>query len=180
MTIEMFMKQMNTEHKNGVVEKHIRRIYVPFAEKIAYAKKIIENSCYKEIEDIDGVKRKTFWVDSVLKHFFTVRSLIELYTDITFSDNATEEYDELCEKGYDQIILSSINLKDAEVFTNIVDMVYDDEYENINSIQGRLKNGIFGLDNILNNMLGNIGVDNANGGIDNDEGQGNRDDKESP
>lgn len=156
MNIELFMKQMNGEHKEGIIQKHITRQYIPIEEKIARAKKIIEISCYKDMVDQNGNIQKIFWVNSVTKHFLTIKSIIEMYTDLTFSEDITKDYNMLNEKKYDELILSLLPMEDVISFNNIIDMVYDDEYENVNSIQGRIKNLIFGFDNILGKALEEI------------------------
>ena len=159
MNIELFMNQMNSEHKEAIIQKHITRQYVPLEEKIARAKKIIEISCYKDIVDAEGKTQKMFWVDSVTKHFLTVRSMIEMYTDLTFSEDITKDYNMLCEKRYDEKILNAIPADDAKQFIDIVDMTFDDEDENVNSIQGRIKNFIFGFDNTLQAAINKMALD---------------------
>lgn len=168
MKVEDFINQMNGNHKEGIIQKHIKREYVPFSEKLATAKKIINVSCYKEMPDSNGVKKKVFWADSVMKHFLTIRALIELYTDLTFSANPLSDYDALVEKGYDAMLLAAIPINDAEVFGNIVDMVYDDEYENINSIEGRIKNLANGFEEIFQAAMLNVLDRQADGGNNND------------
>ena len=90
--------------------------------------------------------------------------MIEMYTDLTFSEDTTKDYNMLAEKKYDAMILSAIPVNDAEEFSNIVAMMCDDEYENVNSIQGRVKNLIFGVDNILQSTIANIVLNQINGG----------------
>lgn len=179
MNIELFVKQMNGDHKESIIQKHIVRQYVPFEEKVARAKKIIELSCYKDVVDADGNTQKMFWVNSVTQRFLTIRSVIEMYTDLTFSDDPTKDYNMLAEKKYDALILNAVPIDDATEFNNIVDMVYDDEYENVNSIQGRAKNLIFGFDNILNNAIAKIALDQIDGGNKDGERVGHNKDQEA-
>ena len=169
MNIETFIAQMNSDHKEGVVQKHIVRKYVPLEEKIAEAKNIIEMSCYKEIVDSDGKIQKTFWVDSNKQHFLTVLALIRMYTDLTLSENPLADYNLLAENDYEDIIMKALPNKDAMTFMGIVDNVYDDEYENVNSIQGRIKNLIFGFDNIMQNVIANIASEQTDGGKVNEQ-----------
>lgn len=159
MNIELFIKQMNGEHKEGVIEKHIIRQYIPFEEKVARAKKIIEISCYKDVIDSDGNTQKMFWVNSTTKHFLTVRSMIEMYTDLTFSEDAIKDYNMLCEKKYDEKILNAIPIDDARQFIDIVEMTFDDEDENVNSIEGRIKNFVFGFDSIIKSAIEKIALE---------------------
>ncbi len=177
MNIEMFVKQMNSDHKEGVIQKHITRQYVPLEEKIAEGHKIIEMACYKDIVDAEGKIQKIFWVDSNKQHFLTVLALIRMYTDLTFSDDTLKDYNILSEKGYEDILMSALPKKDVMTFMNIVDNIYDDEYENVNSIQGRIKNLILGLDNILQSAVEKMALNQINGGSTNGEENGVREDK---
>lgn len=156
MNIETFIAQMNGEHKEGIIEKHIIRQYVPIEEKIAQAKKIVEMSCYKDMINAEGEPQKIYWEDSITLHILTIRALIGMYTDLTFSDNPIKDYNMLAEKKYIEKIIGALPADDVVTFNNIVDMVHDDEYENINSIQGRFKNLSFGFESALQKAIMNI------------------------
>ena len=155
MNIETFIAQMNGEHKDAVIQKHITRQYVPLEEKIAEAKKVVELSCYKEINDAEGKKQTMYWVDTPKRYFLTILALIRMYTDLTVSDNPLRDYNMLAEKQYDKKVLAALP-EDAGEFSNILDMVVDDEDENVNSIEGRIKNFIFGFDEILHQAFEQI------------------------
>lgn len=174
MNIEMFVAQMNGDHKESIIQKHLTRKYVPLEEKIATAKKIIETSCYKNIVDANGNTGQMFWVDSVTQHFLTIRALITMYTDLTFSDDPLKDYNMLAENGYDKMLLGAIPIDDAQEFTNIIDMIYDDEYENVNTVQGRLKNFISGFDNIFQAAVEKMVLDQINGGEEDGAEDGHR------
>ena len=156
MNIEMFVKQMNGDHKEGVIQKHITRQYVPLEEKIAEAKKIVELSCYKKIVDAEGKEQTIYWVDTPKRYFLTLLAFIRLYTDITISDDPLADYNTLASKKYDKLILSTLPTDDAEEFSNILDMMCDDENENVNSLEGRIKNFTIGFDSILQQALKQI------------------------
>lgn len=149
MNIELLMNQMNSEHKEAIIQKHITRQYVPLEEKIAEAKKIIELSCYKKTTDANGKEQIMYWVDTPKRYFLTVLALIRMYTDITISDDPLKDYNALASKKYDKLILSNLPADDAEEFSNILDMMCDDEDENVNSLEGRIKNFTIGFDSIL-------------------------------
>ena len=173
MNIEMFMAQMNTEHKDAVIQKHITRQYVPLEEKIAEAKNIIETACYKDVVDSTGAIRKVFWADSVKQNFLTILAIIRMYTDLTFSDDTLKDYNMLAEKKIDEMILNALS-DDVSEFTNIVDLIYDDEYENINSIQGRIKNLILGFEPMLQGAISKmvenqLSEENDNGSTEMDD-----------
>lgn len=133
MNIEMFISQMNTEHKDAVIQKHIIRQYVPLEEKIAEAKRIVELSCYKEISINNNERQKVFEVNSVHKEFYTFIALIKLYTDIDFSDDILKDYNALSEKKYNKRLIASMP-EDAIDFNTIVNMAFSDEIENVTSI----------------------------------------------
>ena len=169
MNIETFISQMNTEHKDAVIQKHITRQYVPLEEKIAEAKKIIELSCYKKVIGSDGKEQIMYWVDTPKRFFLTFLALIRMYTDLTISDDPLKDYNALASKKYDKNILANIPSDDAEEFSNILDMMCDDENENVNSLEGRIKNFVFGFDGILQQALVQMAESATEGEEDNGE-----------
>jgi len=164
MNIETFVAQMNGDHKESVIQKHITRQYVPIEEKIAEAKKIIELSCYKDVVGSDGNTQKMYWVDTPKRYFLTILAFLRMYTDITISDDPVKDYNALASKKYDKMILSNLP-DDAEEFNNILDMMCDDEDENVNSLEGRIKNLTVGFDAILQQAFAQF--------INNAESEGN-------
>lgn len=141
MNIEMFMAQMNTEHKDAVIQKHIVRQYVPLEEKIAEAKRIVALACYNQVEDADGNVQKVFSINSVHKEFYAFLSLIKLYTDIDFSEDILKDYNTLAEKKYNKKLIAAMP-EDAVDFNTILNMTFSDEIENATAV-GNVINRLF-------------------------------------
>lgn len=163
MNMELFIKQMNGEHKDAVIEKHIVRQYVPFEEKIAEAKRIVELSCYKTITAPDGTEQRVFSVNSVYKEFYTFLTLIKLYTDIDISENIVADYNALAEKKISKKLIGAMP-EDARDFNTILNMTFEDEIENATSV-GNVINRIFNsadsaLGVVINEMIAR-GMDNG-------------------
>ena len=153
MNIETFIAQMNGDHKESVIQKHITRQYVPLEEKIAEAEKIIELACYKEIVDANGNKQKIYWINTPKQCFLSFLASIKMYTDLVISESdPLNDYNKLAEKKYDQKILELLPDDNCD-FLKILDMMCEDENENVNSIEGRIKNFIFGFDGVLQQAL---------------------------
>lgn len=162
MNIETFVAQMNGDHKESVIQKHIVRQYVPFEKKIAEAKNIVELSCYKNMIDANGNAQKMFWIDSTKKCFITFLAMLRMYTDLTMSEDTLKDYNALAEKKLDRLILSCLP-EDSLDFNEIINMVLEDEEENVNSLEGRLKNFLFGFDGIIQKAILQIAMEEEDG-----------------
>lgn len=126
MNIELFIKEMNGTHSDAVLEKHIVRKYVPFEEKLAQAQRIVDASCYKEIEGI-----RIYYVDSVSRYYLFIKSIIEMYTDLTFQENESlKGYNMLAENGLIDKIIEKIPDNEYITYSKIVAMVANDKAEN--------------------------------------------------
>lgn len=155
MNIELFIKQMNTEHKEGVIEKHITRQYVPLEEKIAEAKKIVNTACYTKVIDPTGAEKKVFRIDTVQKEYLTFLALIKLYTDLDLSENSLKDYNTLAEKKYTKKLIGAMP-EDARDFNTILNMVFDDEVENVTSIGNVVNRLLSSSDSVFTAVINEI------------------------
>lgn len=155
MNIELFMKQMNGEHKEGVIEKHIIRQYVPLEKKLAEAKKIVSTACYTDVIDPAGVKKRVFKIDTVQKEFLTFLSLINLYTDLNLSSDPLKDYNALAEKKYTKKLIGAMP-EDARDFNTVLNMVFNDEIENVTSVGNVINRILFSSDSALTAVINEI------------------------
>lgn len=155
MNIELFMKQMNGEHKNGVIEKHIVTQYVPLETKIAEAKRIAELSCYKVINAGTENEQKIFNINTIHKDFYTFITLLKLYTDIDLSPNILEDYNKLAEKKYVKPIIAAMP-EDAKEFNAIVNMTFEDEAENATAIGNVINRLFYSLDSSFSTIINEV------------------------
>lgn len=156
MNVELFMKQMNGDHKEGIIEKHIIKQYVPLEEKIAEAKKVVELSCYTNVPVEDGKEQRVFRINTVHKEFYTFLALLNLYTDIELSEDILGDYNKLAEKKYTKKILTAMP-EDAVDFNTILNMTFQDEIENVSAI-GNVVNRLLSSSNsifsaVINEMV---------------------------
>lgn len=155
MNVELFVKQMNGEHKEGIIEKHIVRQYVPIEEKIAEAKKIVAIACYSNIIDLDNVEKKIFRIDTVQKDYLAVLTLIKLYTDIDLSENPLKDYNTLAEKKYIKKLIGAMP-EDARDFNAILNMVFNDEIENSTSVGNIINRLTSSSDSVLTAIVNSL------------------------
>ncbi len=155
MNVELFVKQMNGEHKEGVIEKHIVRQYVPLEEKIAEAKKIIAVACYTTINDLNGTEKKIFKVDTVQKDFLATLALIKLYTDIDLSENTLKDYNMLAEKKCIKKIIGAMP-EDARDFNAILNISFNDEIENSTSVGNIINRLTSSSDSVLTAIINSL------------------------
>lgn len=155
MNIELFIKQMNTEHKEGVIEKHITRTYVPLEEKIAEAKKIVNTACYTKVIDPTGAEKNVFKIDTVQKEYLTFLALIKLYTDLDLSENSLKDYNTLAEKKYTKKLIGAMP-EDARDFNTILNMVFNDEVENVTSIGNVVNRLLSSSDSVFTAVINEI------------------------
>ena len=119
--------------KEAYVKKHIVKDYLTYQEKIAEAKKIVEFSCYEEIQG-----KKVYKRNSPLAYMLYVLSIVEDYPEITW-DKEKENLDvfnEFERLGVFDAIISQIPKKEHESFSTVLKMTSDDEYENFRSLAG--------------------------------------------
>lgn len=155
MNIELFIKQMNGEHKDGIIEKHIIRQYVPLEEKIAEAKRIVDTACYTSIDNVDGTSERVFKIDTVQKEYLTFLALVKLYTDLDFSENVLKDYNMLAEKKYIKKIVGAMP-EDARDFNTVLNMVFSDEVENVTSTGNVINRLIFSSNSALTTVINEI------------------------
>lgn len=155
MNIELFIKQMNGEHKDGIIEKHIVRQYVPLEEKIAEAKRIVDTACYTSIDNVDGTSERVFKIDTVQKEYLTFLALVKLYTDLDFSENILKDYNMLAEKKYIKKIVGAMP-EDARDFNTVLNMVFSDEVENVTSTGNVINRLIFSSNSALTTVVNEI------------------------
>jgi len=163
MNIETFIAQMNGDHKEGVVEKHIIKQYVPLENKIAEAKKIINTACYTSVIDPMGVEKRVFKIDTVQKEFLTFLALIKLYTDLDFSENVLKDYNMLAEKKYTKKLIGAMP-EDARDFNTVLNMVFNDEIENVTSIGNVINRVLSSSDSAITAIINEIISGGVNSG----------------
>lgn len=97
MTVTEFVEEFNkTQTKDKLIKSHIKTTYIPYEMKIALCDNIIKHSMYKEVNS-----KQVFVPNMPLQYMFVIRTVIEQYTDLEWSDtknimpefNLLEQYD---------------------------------------------------------------------------------------
>ena len=138
MLISEFAEKYNTsKQKDAFVKKHIKTTYIPYYQKIDAVRQIVKATMYKNINGKD-----TFVINSPLRYFLFVRTVIELYTDLEWDKfekekeidgfivqyDISKDFDILEQNGLIESIMNAIG-DDFTKFTTVLNMVVDDEVD---------------------------------------------------
>ena len=163
MKIEEFVEEYKkADNKYSFLDKHIKREYVPYLDKVSTCKSIVETANHIT----DKKERKIYKADTPTQELLLIMNMVKLYTDIEFeSADFVHVYDELSkycilehlfhynssfiDEGANEFLLG-----EEDRFRNIFSMVLNDFYENENSVSAVLlgiKEGLsFITDSIMN------------------------------
>lgn len=110
--------------------QHLKKKYMPYVEKCALVKSVLDSSSYIEINGKKTYKRNT----AAMLFAFTMQ-LIERYTDIEFdTENVVQTYDVLMETGLMNSLMSQIPDEEINILRGMLDMQRDDEEANTRSL----------------------------------------------
>lgn len=124
--IDEYVATKDPGAKERLAKKHVKTTYVSYAKKIDDAKRIVKHSCY----DAD----ERFMVNSPMRYMLFIICVVTNYTDLEFSkENTLEQFDLLLKHGIAETLISIIG-NDYGSFETVLNMTFDDEYENNRSI----------------------------------------------
>ena len=110
--------------------QHLIMKYMPYSEKAAMVKNIIDATSYVDVEHKRGYKRDT----PNMVFIFTMK-LIEKYTDIDISpENVVSDYDKLMESGIMHELTDQIPESEVKIIRGMLDMSRDDLEMNTRSL----------------------------------------------
>lgn len=110
--------------------QRIKTRYLPYEEKCALAKSVVDNTSYVEIAGKKVYKRNT----ANMLFVFTMQ-LIEKYTDIEFDkDDVVKAYNQLEEAGLMEPLLKQIPEKETDMLEKMMYMQRDDLEVNTRSL----------------------------------------------
>lgn len=110
--------------------QHIKMKYMPYAEKCAFVKSVLDNTSYVEIAGKKTYKRNT----AGMMFVFTMQ-IIAKYTDLEFSnDEVVKTYDVLMETGLMNELLAKIPEEEYSIILGMLNMQRDDEEVNTRSL----------------------------------------------
>lgn len=116
----------NATDKEKYVRKHIVKYYINYEEKVANAKRIIDETLH-----IQGISdgEKIFSYQTPNRYLLFILSIIRSYTDIEFGDNYLYDFNLIEENNISEYIVKQIG-NDYQRYQTILDMVYDDMVRN--------------------------------------------------
>lgn len=112
--------------KEKYVKKHIVRTYVNYEDKVAHAKKIVDDTLH-----IDGLRdgEKIFSYQTPNRYLLFIITLFRNYTDVEFEDNVLDDFNLIEENNLSAYVAKQIG-DDYQRFQTVIDMVYDDMVRN--------------------------------------------------
>lgn len=110
--------------------QRIKMKYMPYAEKCAFVKSVLDNTSYVEIAGKKTYKRNT----AGMLFVFTMQ-MISNYTDLEFSnEEVVKTYDALMETGLMNKLMTEIPEEEVGILRGMLDMQRDDEEVNTRSL----------------------------------------------
>ena len=162
MDYKKFIDEYNVSNdKIKYVQKHMLNSYVPYEDKVAECRKIIDITSHKMV-NINGQEHKVYWNNTPMQHMFYILTLISLYTDIEWTKDSgdnnenLEVYNELSKNGSIYTIISLITPFEKQSFDTVLNMVEEDTYENERSIPSYLDTKIDAFSLSINEMMKNL------------------------
>lgn len=152
MTVKDFIEEYNnTDKKENFIKKHIINKYIDYERKIGICRGIVNATMFI---DMNG---KKIWHRDMPAYFrlYTL-IIINEYTDIDIDYTDLKEFNLLEENGLTDIIKAYISEREITSFETILNMCYDDTYENERSLGSYLESIKIALDNFKNLPLEEI------------------------
>lgn len=161
MDYKKFIDEYNVANdKTKYVQKHMLNSYVPYEDKVAECRKIIDITSHKMVT-VNDQEHKIYWNNTPMQHMFYILTLISLYTDIEWTKDSGDSnenlkvYNELSKNGSIYTIISLIIPFEKQSFDTVLNMVEEDTYENERSIPSYLDTKIDALELMLTSVLNN-------------------------
>ena len=126
--VEEYEKCSNDDRAKFLKGKLKTEKYMPYAEKLSIAEKIIQSSSYAIIKD-DGVLNKTdkIALNSPMRYILFVMTVVDKYTNIEVNfNNIMPDFDALNFNSLIEIIFEKIGDKETAEFNTVVEMVLND------------------------------------------------------
>lgn len=145
--VKIFVKlYTDSREKEKFVAKYITTTYLPYALKMAEARRIVERSSNV---DIDG--KQMFAVSSPMRWVLYVVSVITNYTSLEFSSDVMADFDLLNAAGAIETIFGVLG-KDVDEFNTVLNMTFDDYLSNNRDIVTFLENKFAALGTLFNSI----------------------------
>ena len=130
MKVKDFVEKYNkATDKEAFIKEHVVKDYVGYLEKVAMCDRVIQSSCYKEVEG-----KRVFYVNTPAEFMLFVMTIIYTYTDIEAGDSVVADFDFLDQHGLLETINEFIPSSEHETLQALLEMMVGDIMENERSI----------------------------------------------
>lgn len=162
MNVEELVKKVETASKAKKeydFGKHIVRKYMPYAEKCALVKSIVNSTSYQTVKGFDNKPKRVYRRNTPNMLFVFTMKMIGSYTDIEFKqEDVVPTYDLLMEKGLMNRLMSQIPEEEISILRGMLDMQRDDEEINTRSFVAFLESKADVFDLVMDGL--NKALDN--------------------
>lgn len=166
--VEKYEGQIDESGKIKFVKNALKiQTYLPYANKVACAERIVKTTSYALIKDENTgemIKTNRIKINSPMRYILFVMNIVNEYTNIEVNfKNIMPEFDGLNKNGLFEIIMNKIGEREVAEFNTVVEMILNDfmtnEYEFKNFVSEQISN--FGnivqkivpvVDNITNKL----------------------------
>lgn len=127
--VEEYEKQVNDADKAKFLKTKLKtEKYMPYADKLALAEKIVKSSSYAIVKE-DGVLKQTdrIALNSPMRYVLFVMTVVDKYTNIEVDfKNIMPEFDTLNFNSLIENIFEKVGDKETAEFNTVVEMVLND------------------------------------------------------
>ena len=136
MKIKDFVEEFaKSEDGEEFIKSHITRDYLEYLKKISLCDRVINSSCYQEVND-----RRVFHMNRPVQFVLFAMSIINEYTDIEQGENVIVDFDYLDQYGLLDVIVALIPKGEYETLQAILEMMIQDVMDNERSIASYMDN----------------------------------------
>ena len=132
--------------KQEFVAKYIGKLYMPYAIKMAEARRIVERTT-----NVDVGGEHLFSSSSPMRWVLYVMSILLYYTNLEFSNDVMSDFDMLDEAGVIEYIFSAIG-KDVDTFQTVLNMTYDDYMTNEHDVVSFLQQKLAAINKLIDGI----------------------------
>lgn len=152
MKLDNFLKQLKTStNPLETCKKRVKEDYIPYRTKLEKCIQIVQRTNYSKVKDSE---EEIFQVNTPVKSVLFSLTLISLYTDIEIDfANALDTFDSLEKANATDPLIASIPEKELKRFTDIIEMMEHDLYENNRSLAGYFDHNSRALFNLLEGLV---------------------------
>lgn len=160
MEIKDFINECSkAEDVESFIKDHIKIDYLGYLQKVSLCERVINASCYKEV---DGIRK--YYMNSPAQYMLLVMSVIYEYTDIEMGSSVVADFDYMDAAGLIDTIILLLPEGEYETIRSILDMMVGDLRENERSIVSYIDNKLDAIGITMDSM-----VDMLNGYFSADE-----------